>query len=313
MAILVDRNSRILIQGITGTNGRNLAGRLIEEGSPIVGGVSPTRAGTEIAGRPVFASCYEAVAETGANASFLSVPAGRALEAALEAIDAGIETLVVYAEGVPILDAMRMSTYARSRGARLIGPNAAGCISPGEANLSDLNALFLKRGRVGVVSKSGTLTYEVIDDLNRHGLGQSTVVCLGGDPVIGLRHRDALVLFEKDPGTDAVVLIGEIGGRSELDAAEFIRTSGKPVVAYIAGRHAPPGKRMGHAGALMGGPEENVPGKAAALRAAGTRVVDSLLNIGDAVRQALAGRTEQDTPSVSLRTVESGSTREVRP
>lgn len=300
MAILVDRHSRIIIQGITGRNGRNLAGRLVEEGSPLIGGVAPGRAGTEVAGYPVFASCYEAVAETGANASFLSVPATAVLDAALEAIDAGIRTLVVYTEGVPVVDAMRMAAYARSRGARLIGPNAAGCISPGEANLSDLNASFLTRGRVGIVSKSGTLTYEVIDDLNRHGLGQSSVVCLGGDPVIGTSHRDVLQLFEDDPDTDAVVLIGEIGGRSELQAAEFIARSSKPAVAYLAGRHAPARKRMGHAGALMGGPEENVPAKEVALRSAGARVVHSLLEIGEITRQLLAQRAGKEAPEQLL-------------
>lgn len=296
MAILADAGSRIIIQGITGTTGRNLAGRLVEEGGPLVGGVSPARAGSEVAGRPVFATCYEAVAEAGANASFISVPAPRVLDAALEAIDAGIGTIVVYAEGVPVLDATRMVAFARSRGARLIGPNAAGVISPGFANLSDLGAANLRPGRVGIVSKSGTLTYEVIEDLNRHGLGQSTVVCLGGDPVIGMSHRDALTLFEADQGTDAIVLIGEIGGRSEHEAARFVATALKPVIAYIAGRHAPPGKRMGHAGALTGGPEEDVPGKEDALRAAGARIADTLFSIGDIVREALA---ERASPEVS--------------
>jgi succinyl-CoA synthetase alpha subunit len=285
MAILVDGGSRIIVQGITGQTGRNLAGRLVEEGSPLVGGVSPSRAGAEIAGRPVFASCYDAVREVGADASFLSVPARGALDAALEAIDAGIRTLVVYAEGVPVRDAMRMAAYARSRGARLIGPNAAGCVSPGKANLSDLNGRMVSPGPVGIVSKSGTLTYEVIDDLNRRGLGQSTVVCLGGDAVTGMTQRDALKLFEADDETRAIVLIGEIGGRSELAAAAVIETMSKPVVAYLAGRHAPPGKRMGHAGALMAGPMESVAHKEAALRDAGAVVV-GLLGVGEAVGQA---------------------------
>ncbi|WP_137389977.1 succinate--CoA ligase subunit alpha [Rhodoligotrophos defluvii] len=299
MAILVGRNSRIIIQGITGGVGRNLASRFLDEGSPLVAGVSPRNPGGEVAGLPVYASCYEAVAKAGATASFISVPAPRMLDAALEAVDAGIGTIVAYAEGVPMLDALRMAAYARARGARLIGPNAAGCISPGEANLSDLNAALLRRGRIGVVSKSGTLTYEVIADLNRRGLGQSTVVCLGGDPVIGTSHRDVLELFERDDETDAIILIGEIGGRSELDAAEFIKTAGKPVIAYIAGRHAPPGKRMGHAGALMGAPDENVPGKQAALRAAGAWVVDSLFDIGAAAHRILSGR-EAEKPRVKV-------------
>lgn len=288
MPILIDRDSRILIQGITGHTGRNLTGRLHDEGSPLVGGVSPKRAGEEVAGLPVFASCYDAVAATGANCSFVSVPAAFAMQAALEAIDAGVATVVVYTEGVPVLDAVRIAAYARHRGARLIGPNAAGCISPGQANLSDLNGALLRPGPVGIVSKSGTLTYEVIDALNARGLGQSSVVCLGGDPVIGLTHGRVLEMFEADAATTAVVLIGEIGGRSELDAAEVVARMRKPVVAYIAGRYAPAGKRMGHAGAMLGSPEENVPGKRAALNRAGASVVDDALAIGEAVQRVTA-------------------------
>ncbi|RWK79858.1 MAG: succinate--CoA ligase subunit alpha [Mesorhizobium sp.] len=292
MAILVDGSTRIIVQGITGTNGCNMAGRLLSEGMPFYGGVSRKRAGTEVAGVPVFATCHEAVSEVGANATFLSVPAEAALDAALEAIDAGIRTLVVYAEGVPIKDAIHMTTYAKMRGARLLGPSAAGCISPGLANLSDLSADLLRPGRIGVASKSGTLTYEVIDDLNRNGLGQSSVVCLGGDPVVGLSHCDVLELFEEDEDTDATVLIGEIGGRSEMKAAEFVRRARKPVIAYIAGKNAQPGKRMGHAGALMGVEEENAPAKEKALRAAGAIVVDTLFEIGTAVRQVLESRKD---------------------
>ena len=287
MAILVDSDSRVLIQGITGHTGRNHAAKLLAEKSPLVGGVSPRRPGGEVEGLPVFASCHEAVAATAANTSFVSVPAPFACDAALEAIDAGIRTVVIYTEGVPVHDAVRICAYARARGARIIGPNAAGCISPGLANVSDLNAALLTEGRVGIVSKSGTLTYEVIDALNAANLGQSTVVCLGGDPVIGVRHAETLALFAEDPATEAIVLIGEIGGRSELEAAELIPTLGKPVVAYIAGLHAPPGKRMGHAGALLGSPEENAPGKRAALGKAGATIVDDVLDIGEAVRKAM--------------------------
>ena len=288
MAILVDGASRILVQGITGHTGRNLAARLLAEETPLVGGVSPKRAGEQVADVPVFASCYEAVAATGANCSFVSVPAPFALQAALEAIDAGIATLVVYTEGVPVLDAVRMAAYAHRRGARLTGPNAAGCISPGAANLSDLNGALLRTGPVGIVSKSGTLTYEVIDGLNARGFGQSSVVCLGGDPVIGLTHGPVLELFAADAATQAIVLIGEIGGRSELDAADIIARINKPVVAYIAGLYAPAGKRMGHAGAMLGSPEENVPGKRAALDRAGAHVVDDALAIAEAVQRVMA-------------------------
>ncbi len=296
MAILIDANTRIVIQGMTGVIGRNLTQRLLSENSPLVAGVSPGRGGQQVEGLPVFDSCYRAVRETGADASFVSVPAARARDAVMEAIDAGLHTIVVYAEGVPVRDAVEMRAYARHRGARLLGPNAAGCISPGLANLSDLNADWLRPGPVGIVSKSGTLTYEVIDGLNRQGLGQSSVVCLGGDPVVGMWHAPVLELFEADPQTRVAVLVGEIGGRSELEAAAFIQRMKTPVVAYIAGRHAPAGKRMGHAGALMGRPEENVPGKQAALAEAGARVVDSLTQIGGAVRQILKAAKLESFP-----------------
>lgn len=283
MAILVNGDSRIIIQGITGHTGANLADKLLSEGTPLVGGVSPKRGGEVVSGMPVFASCHEAVAVTRANCTFLSVPAGQACDAAFEAIDAGIKTMVVYAEGVPVQDAARIAAYAAYRGVKLIGPNAAGCISPELANLSDLNGKLLRRGPIGIVSKSGTLTYEVIDSLNAKGLGQSSVVCLGGDPIIGMGHADALRLFEADPDTTAVVLIGEIGGRSELQAAEIVRLMKKPVVAYIAGLYAPAGKTMGHAGAILGSPEENVPGKRAALERAGAIVVNDVFGVGEAL------------------------------
>ncbi|MBB3063744.1 succinate--CoA ligase subunit alpha [Limibacillus halophilus] len=288
MAILVNGDSRIVIQGITGHTGRNLADKLLSEGTPLVGGVSPKRGGETVSGLPVFSSCHEAVAIARANCAFLSVPAGQACAAAFEAIDAGIKTMVVYAEGVPVQDAARIAAYAAYRGVNLIGPNAAGCISPGLANLSDLNGKLLRRGPIGIVSKSGTLTYEVIDSLNAKGLGQSSVVCLGGDPIIGMSHADALHLFDADPDTTAVVLIGEIGGRSELQAAEVARHMKKPVVAYIAGLHAPAGKTMGHAGAILGSPEENVPGKRAALERAGAIVVNDVIGVGAALARLKA-------------------------
>jgi succinyl-CoA synthetase alpha subunit len=290
MAILVDGETRILVQGITGHTGANLAARMRDEGGPLVAGVSPGRPGGTVGGAPVFASCREAVAATGADASFVCVPARVVLDAVLEAVDAGLRTIVVYAEGVPIHDAVFMSAYGAARGARILGPNSAGCISPGQANLSDLNGRLLVPGSVGIVSKSGTLTYEVIAELNGLGLGQSTVVCLGGDPVVGTSHADVLEMFDTDASTEAVVLIGEIGGRSELDAAEVVARMRKPVVAYIAGLHAPAGKRMGHAGALLGSAEENVPGKRAALAQAGASVVPDLLGIADAVANALTPR-----------------------
>ena len=296
MAVLVDDTSRIVVQGATGRTGRNLVERMVAEGGPVVGGISPSRAGGEVAGLPVYGSCYEAVAALDAKTSFVCVPAPFAGDAALEAIDAGIATLVIYTEGLPVHDAVEVCAFARARDARVIGPNAAGCISPGLANLSDLNARLLMPGPVGIVSKSGTLTYEVIDSLIGHGLGQTTVACLGGDPVVGTSHGEVLEMFEEDPATRAVVLIGEIGGRSELDAAHVVKRMSKPVIAYIAGRYAPPGKRMGHAGALLGTSDENVPGKRAALEKAGAIVVSDLLKIGDEVRRALA---QVEPPSVA--------------
>ncbi len=289
MAILVGRESRVIVQGITGYNGRNTAGRMLESGTRLVGGVTPGRGGQQVHGLPVYDSCAEAVARLGANASFVSVPAPFVLDACREAIEAGIELLCVYTEGVAVADSIRIVAHARRHGATVLGPNSAGCVSPGLANVSDLNDAYIPTGRVGIVSKSGTLTYEAIDSLAREGLGISTVVCLGGDPVTGTGHREVLERFDADPETDAMVLLGEIGGRSELDAAEIIGALGKPVVAVIVGRAAPPGKRMGHAGAMLGADDENAPGKTAALAAAGAVIAGGITTVGRAVRRALDG------------------------
>jgi succinyl-CoA synthetase alpha subunit len=291
MTILVDGDSRIIIQGITGYNGRNAAGRMLEGGTPLVGGVTPGRGGAQVRGLPVFESCAEAVRAAGANASFVSVPAPFLLDACLEAIDAGIKVLSVYTEGAAITDSIQIAAHARARGVVVLGPNSAGCVSPGLANLSDLNDANLDSGRVGIVSKSGTLTYEVIDGLRRQGLGESTVVCLGGDPVTGSDHGSILRRFEADLGTDAVVLIGEIGGGSELAAAKMVAGMAKPVVAFIAGRAAPPGKRMGHAGALLRGgretTDESAAAKIAALAEAGATVAESIVEVAPLVRERL--------------------------
>ena len=288
MAILVDRHSRIIIQGITGYNGRNAAGRMLEGGTPLVGGVTPGRGGQEVHGVPVFGSCAEAVRECNANASFVSVPPPFVLDACREAIEAGVKLLAIYTEGVAVADAIRVAAHAQEAGAVVLGPNSAGCVSPGQANLSDLNDANLDPGRVGIVSKSGTLTYEVIDGLRQLALGESSVVCLGGDPVTGASHSDILARFEDDPDTHVIVLIGEIGGRSELMAAEFLPGMKTPVVAFIAGRHAPPGRRMGHAGALLGRAEENAPGKRAALERAGAIIADSILDVAPLVGALLS-------------------------
>jgi succinyl-CoA synthetase alpha subunit len=286
MAILAGADSRVVIQGITGYNGRNVASRMLEGRTPLVGGVTPGRGGARVLGLPVVDSCDEAVRELRANAAFVSVPAPAAREACEEAIAAGIRLLVVYTEGVPIADAIAMAAFARARGAVLLGPNAAGCVSPGLANVSDIHDANLDVGSVGVVSKSGTLACEVVDGLREAGLGESTVVCLGGDVITGTSHRDVLERFEADPATDCVALVGEIGGRSELAAAEVVASMKTPVVAYIAGASAPPGRRMGHAGALLASHEEGAAVKAAALRLAGARIVEDITQIGEAVAAA---------------------------
>lgn len=283
MTILIDHTTRIIVQGVTGAIGRSIAGRMMEAGTIIVGGVTPGKGGEMMGSLPVFDCCHEAVGQTGANASFMAVPPGAVLDACLEAIDAGIRTIVIYCEGVPVVDAVRIARFARDRGATVIGPNAAGCISPGQANLSDLDDANIAPGRVGIVSKSGTLTYEVADGLRRHGLGITTLVCLGGDPVLGTDHAEILRLFEADPDTDIVVLLGEIGGRSELAAADMLRTMTKPSVAFIAGRYAPAGRRMGHAGAIAASPGDDWLNKTRSLAAAGAVVVERLTDIAAAV------------------------------
>ena len=288
MAILIDAITRIVVQGATGHTGRALMERWVAAGSPVVGGVTPGRQGARVAGKKVVDSCFAAVAELAANASFIAVPAPHALEAALEAIAAGIGLIVVYTEGVPVHDALIMRAAARSSGTVLLGPNAAGCVSPGFGNLSDLNERFLTRGPVGVVSKSGTLTYEVISSLATVGYGVSSVVCLGGDVVIGTDHARILQAFEEDGATEAVVLIGEIGGDSEHRAAAVIGAMTKPVLAHIVGRHAPRNRAMGHAGALLASEREGAEAKSRALRGGGARLVRSVLDVGAAMTDVLA-------------------------
>lgn len=288
MAIYLDANSRIIIQGITGYVGRNATSRMREAGTRLVGGVTPGRGGQQVEGVPVFDSCYEAVAATGANASLVLAPAPFCLDACLEAIDAGVGLISVYTDRVPVADAIRLATIARAHGTVVLGPNSAGCVSPGLANVSDLNDAFLVPGSIGVVAKSGAITYEVVELLRAEKLGASTVVCLGGDPVLATVHRDVLERFAQDPDTEAVVMIGEIGGRSEVDAAETIRRMQKPVVAHVLGRHAPPGKRMGHAGALIGRDEESAPRKTAALRDAGAFIAERFVDIPATLRRAMA-------------------------
>jgi succinyl-CoA synthetase alpha subunit len=282
MGICIGRDDRVIIQGITGRTGRAAAARMAADGTPLVAGVTPGREGVTVEGRPVFGTVHEAVERVGATASFISVPASGILDAALEAVDAGLRTVVIYTEHVPVHDAMHIRGAARRCGTLVLGPNSAGCVTPGEANLSDLDARNLRPGRIGVVSKSGTLTYEVVHGVVGDGEGISSVVCLGGDPVIGTHHDEILDRFDADSATEVVVLLGEIGGRSEIAAAERIARMSKPVVAHIVGWHAPPGKRMGHAGALLASDDESAPEKSRLLREAGATVVRSLVEVAPA-------------------------------
>ena len=289
MSVLVDRRSRILIQGITGTTGRTYAERMVANGTPLVGGVTQGKGGQAVSGVPVFDSMAEAVEATRADCVLSAIGAPRALDGVYEAFDAGVSLVVLYTENVPIHDAVKMRAYALAKGGRLFGPNSAGVISPGQANMADLSDDRVRPGRIGVLSKSGTLTYEVLDDMDLHGFGASSVVCLGGDPVVGTLFVDVLPLFEADAETDAVVLLGELGGTTEYRALEYVQTMSKPVIAHMTGQSAPPEKRMGHAGAIGGesGQLTTAAAKLEAFRAAGFETAALVTEIGSAVGRAL--------------------------
>ena len=273
MSILVGKNTRLIVQGITGREGEFHTKQMIDYGTKVVGGVTPGKGGEWAAGMPVFDSCKEAVEATGANTSIIFVPARFAPDAIFEATDAGIELIVCITEGVPVLDMIRVRAYLDNKHVRLIGPNCPGLISPGEAKVGIISGHITTPGGIGIVARSGTLTYEVIYALTNRGMGQSTCVGIGGDPINGTSFIDVLTMFEDDPLTDQVVLIGEIGGSDEERAAEFIAARmSKPVTAFIAGRTAPAGKRMGHAGAIIEGGAGTAAGKIAALEAVGVRV-----------------------------------------
>lgn len=291
MSILVDETTRVVVQGITGKEGRFHTEQCLRYGTKVVAGVTPGKGGQVLRdlpntdGVPVFDTVEEAVRKEGANASLIFVPAPYAADAILEAADAGIRVIVCITEGIPPLDMLRVVEFVRQRGARLIGPNCPGVISPGKAKLGIMPGHIHRPGFVGVVSRSGTLTYEAVFQITQRGLGQSTCVGIGGDPVIGSSFVDILRLFRDDPGTRMVVLIGEIGGTAEEEAAAYIRESGfpKPVVAFVAGRTAPPGRRMGHAGAIIMGGRGTAATKVQALQEAGVTVVDNPARIGEAV------------------------------
>lgn len=291
MSVLVDADTRVLVQGITGHQGTVHTKQMILFGSKVVGGVTPGKGGTAVEGVPVYDSVAEAVERTGANASVIFVPAPFARDALLEAVDAGIALSVVVTEHIPFHDMLTMYYYARLRGTRIIGPNCPGIAAPGKAKVGIIPNVVFHPGRVGVVSRSGTLTYEIVSGIKDHGLGQSTCIGLGGDPVVGTSFVDALPLFEADPETDLIVLVGEIGGTAEEDAAAYIQHHvSKPVVAYIAGRSAPPGKRMGHAGAIISRGRGTAESKLEALKAAGCEIATFPYEIPGLVARALQER-----------------------
>jgi len=281
VSILCDENTKLIVQGL-GKMGRFHAGLSREYGTRVVGAVAPGKGGTEIDGMPCFDTVREAVAATGANASVVFVPPPGAADAILEAADAGIGLVACITEGIPALDMLRAKRALRGGTTRLLGPNCPGVVTPGQCRIGIMPAQITRPGPVGVVSRSGTLTYEAVDQLSRLGIGQSSCVGIGGDPIIGTTFVDALALFEADPQTKAVILIGEIGGSAEETAAEFVKSHmKKPVVAFIAGQNAPPGKRMGHAGAIIAGGKGRASDKIAALEAAGVRVAPSPAEIGE--------------------------------
>ena len=285
MSILVDKNTRLLVQGITGKAGGFHASQCLEYGTNVVAGVTPGRGG-ETWGEnvPVYNTSYEAREKTGANATMIFVPAAGAADAILEAADAGIELIVCITEGIPVIDMMRAKVGLRDKKVRLIGPNCPGIITPGQCKIGIMPGYIHKPGKVGVVSRSGTLTYEAVWQLTSRGLGQSTCIGIGGDPINGTSHTDAVRMFNEDPDTEAIILIGEIGGTGEEDAAAYIKANvKKPMAAFIAGATAPPGRRMGHAGAITSGGKGTAEGKIAALEAAGVGIARTPAEMADAL------------------------------
>ena len=288
MSVLVDENTRLFVQAITGAEGSFHTKQMIDYGTQVVGGATPGKGGQEFEGVPVFNTVAEGVAATSANASVIFVPPPFAADAIMEAADAGLELIVCITEGIPEADMIKAYQYVQARSSRLIGPNCPGIISPGKCKIGIMPGFIHQPGRIGIISRSGTLTYETVGQLSERGLGQSTAIGIGGDPIIGTRFVDALALFKDDAETDAVVMIGEIGGSAEEEAAAYVKEHyDKPVVGFIAGRTAPPGRRMGHAGAIISGGKGTADDKMAAMQDAGIHVCESPAEIGETVERAL--------------------------
>ena len=289
MSVLVNKDSKIIVQGFTGSEGTFHAGQMIEYGTNIVGGVTPGKGGQTHLDKPVFNTVSEAVEQVGADTSILFVPPAFAADAIMEAADAGIKVIIAITEGIPVGDMIKAANYIKDRDCRLIGPNCPGVITPGEAKVGIMPGFVFKKGKVGVVSKSGTLTYEAADQVVKQGLGITTAIGIGGDPIIGTTTKEAVAMLINDPETEAVVMIGEIGGQLEADAAYWYKESGskKPVVGFIAGETAPAGRTMGHAGAIVGGSDDTAQAKKKIMRACGIHVVDSPAEIGKKIAEVL--------------------------
>jgi succinyl-CoA synthetase alpha subunit len=288
MSILVNKDSRIVVQGFTGNEGTFHATQMIEYGTRIIGGVTPGKGGSTHLDRPVFNTVSDSVREAGADVSIIFVPPAFAADAIMESADAGIKVIVAITEGIPIKDMVRVKKYLEGRNCRLIGPNCPGIITPEEAKIGIMPGFIFKKGHIGVISKSGTLTYEAVDQLTKLGLGQSTAIGIGGDPIIGTTTKEAVEMFMNDPETAGIVMIGEIGGGMEAEAARWIKANGtKPVVGFIAGQTAPAGRRMGHAGAIVGGKDDTAAAKMAIMRECGIHVVESPAEIGLRMKEVM--------------------------